>query len=117
MKIKKGTTRHVFLIGKYAIKIPCLSSWRMFLNDLLSNMQERAFWNELHHPLLAEIYYADVFGIILIMERADVTYYEHGRRGMNKFFDRCQNEGLPVDRHASNIGKFGKKWKLIDYGN
>lgn len=40
-----GTTRMVFLIGKYAIKIPVLNSWRGFLKGLLANCNERSIWH------------------------------------------------------------------------
>lgn len=76
----KGTTRWVFLIGKYAIKIPSLSSWKQFLKGLLANMQEREFSrmdkSSWHYNLIADVYYCDFLGFLLIMERADYTLSE-----------------------------------------
>lgn len=116
MKIKKGATRYVFLIGKYAIKIPCLSSWRLFLNGLLSNMQEKAFWDGLHNKFLAKIYYANFMGFILIMERADSVCSKYDKT-LPEFFLKCKKAYLPVDPKADNVGKFNGNKKLIDYGN
>lgn len=38
---KRGITREVILIGRYAIKLPSIRSWMLFLQGLLGNMQER----------------------------------------------------------------------------
>lgn len=126
MKSCMGTTRYVLLVGKFAIKIPRMCSWRTFLYGILSNIQERTFWNQLKSPLLARVYYADIFGFMLIMERADNVYlgYDHPVKSPTKeeekelktFFKKCRSEKLPVDGYFGNVGKFNGKKKLIDYG-
>ena len=40
----KGTTRMVYLIGKYAIKVPRINRWKSFLRGLLANMDERLWY-------------------------------------------------------------------------
>lgn len=45
LEVHTGTTRMVFLIGKYAFKIPVLNSWRGFLKGLLANSNERSIWH------------------------------------------------------------------------
>ena len=48
--------------------------------------------------------------------RADATLHECSSE-MQDFFDKCMDEGLPMDRKPENIGVFGRQWKLIDFGD
>lgn len=111
---KRGATRNVFLVGKYAIKIPRIYSWRTFLNGLLANLTEREF-SSMCPQMLARVYYADILGLVIVMERADKVLHNDTRR-VRAFFQSCEDLGLPADWNPWNIGVFGKKWKLIDYG-
>ena len=48
---RAGAMREVFLIGRWAVKVPKLTrGWRQFLRGLLSNMEEREIsangWSE-----------------------------------------------------------------------
>ena len=123
----KGTTRWVFLIGNYAIKIPSLSSWKQFLNGLFANMQEREFSkmdkSSWHYSLIADVHYCDPLGFLLIMERADYALSDWiictwERHIVENLFKECEKRGIPVDKKLSNVGKFaGHELKLIDYGN
>ena len=109
-----GATRNVWLIGKYAIKTPRVCSWGVFLNGLLANLNERVF-GMMNSPLTAKIKYSDPIGLVVVMERADSTLKERSS-AMQDFYDKCMDEGLPVDRKPENIGIFGQQWKLIDFG-
>ncbi len=43
-RVTTGVTRTVFLCGRLAFKLPCMRyGWRLFLQGLLANMQEREF--------------------------------------------------------------------------
>lgn len=122
IELRKGATRRVFLLRGVAVKIPMFCSWESFLNGLLANLQERKFWREMKHPMLARVLYADFLGLFLVMERADETFPDRGLpvnsvRVLNFFFARCEQNHLPVDKHFSNVGRFGRKLKLIDYGD
>lgn len=117
----KGTTRCVYLVGKYAIKTPSIQSWEQFLQGMLANLQERCWWKETHHKNLARVYYCDCFGLCLIMERANYVICnnpnEFTQKIVAEFFHDCTEAGLPVDPRPSNIGVFDEQYKLIDYGS
>lgn len=117
--VKKGSTRVVIALGSVVIKLPRAYSWAHFLRGMLANLNERLFWKELKHPRLARVYYADIFGLVLVMERAGVILNDsdNEEKAVVRFFDECESVGLPVDRKASNIGYFSAfGYKLIDYG-
>jgi hypothetical protein len=38
---KRGVTREVVLIGRWALKFPSIRCWRLFLQGLLCNMHEQ----------------------------------------------------------------------------
>lgn len=117
--MKNGATRCVWLIGRYAIKFPRLCSWRCFLNGLIANMTEREF-NCIAPDLHAKVLYADKFGFMLVMERAeymlpsDLNRYE--RPHIDELFDRCEKAGLPIERKYEDVGKFLDACKVVDFG-
>lgn len=113
----KGATRVVIPVGRVVIKLPRMYSWAAFLRGLLANLNGRLFWKEMKHPYLAKIYYADIFGLVLVMERAiDVLSDREVYKSALDFLTECERKGLPVDKHCSNIGVFKTGFKLIDYG-
>lgn len=117
--MKKGATRCVWLIGKYAIKFPRLCSWRCFLNGLIANMTEREF-DCIAPDLHAKVLYADKFGFMLVMERAEYMLpselHEYMRQYIDKLFDRCEKAGLPIERKYADVGKFFDGYKIVDFG-
>lgn len=118
--MKKGSTRCVWLVGKYAIKIPRLCTWRNFLNGLLANMTEREF-DCIAPELHAKVYYADRLGLLLIMQRADYTcpygVNDFVRPSLDAFLHECDNRGLPHERKYNDIGFIDGKPVLIDFGS
>ena len=120
MSIHKGSTRVCVCVGKVAIKFPRMYSWRSFLNGLLANMTEREF-DCIAPALHAKVHYADRFGILLIMERADyVLPYvvnDFVRPSLDSFIKECESKGLPVEHKYNNIGSFDGALKVIDFGS
>lgn len=123
-EVHSGTTRMVFLIGKYAFKIPVLNSWRGFLNGLLCNSNERNIWH------LCPDYFLPVLwslpgGWLVCMPRAK-TYTVEGpmyRCFMADLFhaDNDDNsQALTARRYCEafwkNIGWYKGKPICIDYG-
>ena len=120
MSIHKGSTRVCVCVGKIAIKFPRMYSWRSFLNGLLANMTEREF-DCIAPTLHAKVHYADRFGVLLIMERADYVLpsavSDIVRAALDSLIKECESKGLPVEHKYNNIGRFGGTFKVIDFGS
>lgn len=128
MEFKSGSRRWVFLIGKYAIKIPRLASWLSFISGVRENLEERYWFDagesprrkEWNYKYMAKIHWADRFGLLMIMERVipPKSVYQ-----LKKDFERMVIEndlvGLPLieDNKADNLG-YTKDGRLVfcDYG-
>lgn len=68
-QLRSGATRHVLLVGPWAVKLPRPGRWRAFLNGLLANHQEAAF-SRLQHPRLCPVLLCVPGGFLLVMRRA-----------------------------------------------
>jgi hypothetical protein len=111
--MKQGATRNVFLIGRYAIKIPRLVEWRLFLNGLLANMQEVTFsetkWEEFcpvlfHFPL----------GFMVVMKRCDpLTRYQWDSFDVDAFRENV----MFVENKMDSFGILNGKIVAVDYGS
>ncbi len=124
--IKFGSRRTVFLVYNKVYKIPRFKRFVSFIRGITENLEER-YWYSADGsrkrntvwsvPNLAEIYYADRFGLLVVMERADtemrpITYdidYINLSNWASKFtFHKDFNE--------SNVGYIRDKLVVIDYG-
>jgi hypothetical protein len=126
---RTGVTREVFLIGAYAIKIPSLRSWRMFLHGLLCNMQER-LWSGAG-PEFCPVTFALPGGWLLVMRRAreltdeewaafDPQGYEHalaGARGVTPWLDQLADYIVPAEIKQDSFGWLNGRIVAIDYGS
>lgn len=113
--MKKGTTRVVYLIGGYAIKIPRINRWKSFLRGILANMDERMWykhspvdWKNKMCPSLLCLF----GGFILICKRATPitqTIWDNGTIKKEDFYP------IPMDYKAINFGWYKSEIVLIDY--
>lgn len=125
MKIKNGATRIVFIFNRFVIKVPNIREYKLFLQGILSNLQEKTFsgW---YVGRLANVYFCDVLGLFLVMEKAeevtnmnDDELYEYLYRNIyNKIPD---DDGEKIfmmsDCKVNNWGYINGKLVKIDYGN
>lgn len=123
-EVHNGTTRTVFLIGKYAVKIPVLNSWRGFLKGLLANCNERNIWH------LCPNYFIPVLwslpgGWLVCMPRARTTtkegpWYYCFMADLFHGDNDDITEALTARRYCEpfykNIGWYKGKPICIDYG-
>lgn len=68
--MKKGYRRWVFTVGRYAFKIPALSSFDSFIEGLLHNMSEYHF-SQLDAPELCPIVFRLPGGFLNVMPRCE----------------------------------------------
>lgn len=112
--MKKGTTRIVFLVGRYAIKLPRIYSWKCFLRGLLANMDERLWYKsspkEWKMKMAPSLFC--IAGFILIQKRAsplNCDEYEN--------LDITEYKPLPMDNKISNFGWLHNRIVLVDYAD
>lgn len=116
IKIKFGTTRTVFLVGKLAIKIPVFSEWRLFLQGLLANIQERTF-SKTGWPELCPVLFSIPGGWLVIMKRAEpISFEEFSAFNFSEFADK-DDYTVPGEDKQDSLGKLDGKVVMVDYGN
>ena len=116
MTTKYGTTRIVFLVGDYAIKVPAMTEWRLFLLGLLANMQE-ALWSKTGWPELCPVVWAIPGGFLLVMRRARaMTRDEFNTIDLNKWVQR-QGYIVPAETKMDSFGYLHGSLVAVDYGN
>lgn len=119
-----GTTRTVLLIGKYALKFPSCSSWKLFLHGLLANMQEKSF-SSMGIPELAPVVFSIWGGFLVVMPRAEVKSFDDPSRFdyLDSFFESIKlsvNFALIddiVERKVCSVGLLNGKIVAVDYGS
>jgi hypothetical protein len=115
-KIAYGCTRTVFLLGKFAIKIPAMAEWRLFLLGLLANMQE-ALFSKTKWPELCPVLFSIPGGFMVIMPRAEPLTREEFH---NFEFDTWISQDeyrVPAENKLDSFGKLDGKIVAVDYGN
>lgn len=71
VQLVQGATRNVFIVWRWAFKVPRLKTWRMFLHGLLANMQERLFSGCEDFPGLCPVLWGLPGGFLICMRRAE----------------------------------------------
>jgi len=113
---RQGITREVFLIGRWAIKVPrVVYGWRMFLCGLLANMQEREF-SRAGWPELCPVLWSLPGGWLVVMPRC---------RPLNDFEWACfisesfttGERIVPVEHKRDSFGVLDNRIVAVDYGN
>lgn len=113
-----GVTRAVLLAGRFAIKVPKMRyGWRLFLQGLLANMQEREF-SKAGWPELCPVLFSIPGGWLVVMRRARVMTDDEW-----PFFDAqawAKASGkyiIPCEFKADSFGWLDGRVVVIDYGN
>jgi hypothetical protein len=118
---RNGITRIVILIGRWAIKVPCVrysgQRWRCFLRGLLANMQERDVaatgW-----PELCPVLFAVPGGLLIVMRRASAmsnTEWDAFRYDNFITLDGGRTL-LPVENKPDSFGWLDGRVVAVDYG-
>ena len=105
--MKKGSTRQVLFIGKYAIKFPLCESWETFIQGILHNINEKK-WSVL--PKFCPVLFS-LGGLLNIMPKCGViTDKEFKNIKMDDYFS------IP-EKKISSFGKLNGKIVAVDYGD
>lgn len=123
MKICKGGSRLVFLTEKYAIKIPRLDSWRLFLYGLLGNIHEHQ-WRigvgpEVQKFLCPIIHYTPG-GFLSIMPRCkqyDDLYEQFKQTFQTEDEETARLLSCIVEDKDDSVGVYNQQIVAIDYGS
>lgn len=123
-QVKSGVTRSAVIIGAWVFKFPSLRSWKMFLQGLLGNMQERE-WSGFS-PRLCPVKFALWGGFLNVMPYAqplsdaewatlDKVTFNQVRRGPDGTY-------LPVEHKRDSFGWLEDAegepvLTIVDYGN
>lgn len=114
---KRGATRVVIVMRHIVIKIPSITSWKLFLLGLLANMQERQF-STMRDPNLCPVITSSRFGFFVVMPRC------HPIRNMGLYATELYRirGSLPRDFYISdakpeNFGYMRGRLVKLDYGN
>lgn len=111
-----GTTRTVFLVWNWAVKVPSFTEWRLFLLGLLANMQERRF-SDMGRPEMCPVLWSLPGGWISIMRRArPMTRMEFFQFDTEEWVKR-EDYMVPVEHKMSSFGWLGDQVVAVDYGN
>jgi hypothetical protein len=130
MKALNGCTRRVYLIGKYAIKIPQFHyEWHHFLLGLLANMQEVTFSKMKDERLCPVLFYIPG-GWLIVMPRCipisrkifydlDVTRFWPDENEDYHPANVCERASfnVPVENKQDSFGYYNGKIVAIDYGS
>ena len=113
MRIGRGITRTVWLIGPWAIKFPSLRyAGRFFFKGCLANLSEAWLWNDKKdsRDYMAPVIWCGWFGAFLIMRRCEPID-----------IDPCKPFWYPaaihndMDKKPENIGVLNGRIVWIDY--
>lgn len=115
-RVTLGITRTVFLVGRYAIKVPCgRYGWAKWLRGLLANLQERQ-WSRAKIAGLCPVVFSDPLGLVVVMPRVDILDEPLHAVTFERFTNRT-GVRLPVENKADSFGYLNGWLVAVDYGN
>lgn len=114
---RTGCTRIVVLVGEWAFKLPNFTDgWKLFLNGLLANMQERQF-GETKWPKLCPILFSIAGGWLVVMRRVREMTREEFLSFDSRSWADCGPYIIPCEHKANSFGWLNGAVVCIDYGN
>lgn len=122
MKIKRGSTRLVFIFKKIVIKIPNNQEYRLFLKGMSANLREKSF-SKIGRGDLCKVRFCDKLGLFLIMERAqeldvkDIDWLKFREQLEERYKNDDLKDFLLSDSKPSNWGYINNNLVKIDYGS
>lgn len=116
-RLEYGVTRRVLLVGAYALKVPTVTEWRLFLLGLLANMQE-ALFGRMNRPELCPVLWSIPGGFLVVMRRARVlTDEEFDALDLERWVVRDETFTVPAEIKSDSFGYLDGRLVAVDYGN
>ena len=124
LEIKRGVTRWVILIGKYAVKLPRIHisrehwfcAWENFLRGLLGNMKENQF-GTLEFDVLCPVIFYLPGGFLTVMARATpLTDVQWDTLDVEAFFHNGDLSVDLVEDKRDSFGTLNGRIVAVDYG-
>jgi len=116
--MKKGATRWVFFIGKFAFKFPSFSGWKQFLWGLLANIQEKEFSKvDVLKNKLCPVIFSFPFGFLVVMPKAKILERDEISKEHLKTFCTCGEFMIPSELKYDSFGYLNGKLVSVDYGS
>jgi len=112
---KRGMTREVFLIGKYAFKIPSFRSYKLFLLGILGNMQEHQFYSIMKDERMCPVLFASPLKLLIIMPRCIESNLS--QKELTKMSETNYWFSVPVEFKPCSFGYYKGKLVAVDYGS
>lgn len=116
--INFGATRAVFLVGRWALKVPFAWSWMHFLLGLVANIQEVTF-SKAQWPELCPVLWWLPGGWLVVMRRA-APLSDDQWAAFEPTIEEWMNKGdyyVPSEPKRDSYGMLEGRVVAIDYGN
>lgn len=117
---RQGATRIVLLLKHVVIKLPAVTSWKLFLCGLLANIQEHTFGYSGNFKELTKVHWMSPGGFILIAERIAPVKHD-GLFWVDlealALTSELGAEFIQSDAYPRNFGYRNGRLVKLDYGN
>lgn len=113
IRFKRGITREVVLIGRWAFKLPSLRRWKNFLQGLIANMQEAELSTWRDSNILCPVIFHIPGGLLTVMSRVEERT-EELTNGELAYFQSLMPS---LESKPNNYGYLNGRLVCIDYGN
>jgi hypothetical protein len=115
-RLMRGSSRiAIILWGIYVLKIPNISSYRLFLSGILANLQEKTFssakWIE-----LCPVVFAGNSGLCLLMPYARPLTDDEWESFDYQTFVNQEDYVVPAENKRDSFGIFYGRVVAVDYG-
>lgn len=128
IQVRSGSRRFVIIAKDKVYKIPKFTNWVSFIRGINENLEERYWWSAdgsrkctpkepWRHKHLAEIFFADRFGFLVIMERVDTHLFRESFLMDLKELQECvRHYTFSQDLKTNNLGYRDNTLVVLDYG-
>jgi len=117
---RAGATRIVFVFEHYVIKLPAVTSWKLFICGLLANHREVAFGSSGRFKELTRVHLWLPGGLLLVAERIRPVRHE-GLFWVDlealAVTSELGSDFIYMDAYPHNFGYRGRQLVKLDYGD